>query len=644
MNRKFAVILIFVSIIGFPSFPIGIIAPSEDCDNSHAISAIPAVTKFKLSWKAEVDASYAFGPGKFGEYFYYFQRGYDRGIFQGYAEIEIIDPRQYEPHLITNFWANGYYEVGSYLEKDKWEEPDLYAFTDQYWSHDLTENGKKQIKRDLSYDFSYWELSDGSVRIGLIFDFWHNFESTLIWDILQASPQYDPDCNCYKMRSSYLQDIQTTWFQFPGDRSFGTLEFDEKRDRYDVSYIIALSHRNPFTDKMEPYGSVHWQFTVEKVEKSQEMIRPVDGYIISGFGMRQLEYEKKPRMHKGIDIVWKKPGAIKEAPVVAAADGLVVKSEWDTQGAKGWYVEIQHHNIKKRNGFVVYDVRTVYLHLNERPYVSTGQVIEQGDIIGRVGKTGSPRYGYHLHFGVKESGKPVNPLGYVYYTHVKLIRAKIRCPIDIVLIDPDGLVVSKEKIEIPEVAVYLEEDFNADGIIDKSITISIRKNGIYKINVVPEPDALPTDTYGLIVSTDDITMVLAEDLPISDIPTQPYTILSTESGVEPIILATIDLDPDTLNLDSKGKWVTAYIELPEGYNIIDIDISSVELKDGDTLITSSEWGDIQDSTLMVKFSRSDVIEYLEAKEGEINEFDFIITGLIDGELFGGSDIIRVKNE
>jgi len=33
--------------------------------------------------------------------------------------------------------------------------------------------------------------------------------------------------------------------------------------------------------------------------------------------------------------------------------------------------------------------------------------------------------------------------------------------------------------------------------------------------------------------------------------------------------ATVDLDPDTLNLESKGKWITCYIELPEGYGIGD---------------------------------------------------------------------------
>ena len=63
-----------------------------------------------------------------------------------------------------------------------------------------------------------------------------------------------------------------------------------------------------------------------------------------------------------------------------------------------------------------------------------------------------------------------------------------------------------------------------------------------------------------------------------------------------------------------------------------------------TILPLYAWGEIQDTVLMVKFSRLDVIEYLKAKEGEINEAGFIVTGLVDGELFGGSDTIRVKDE
>jgi hypothetical protein len=43
------------------------------------------------------------------------------------------------------------------------------------------------------------------------------------------------------------------------------------------------------------------------------------------------------------------------------------------------------------------------------------------------------------------------------------------------------------------------------------------------------------------------------------------------------LLTEIDIDPDTLNLKSKIKWVTAYIELPGGYDVADIDVGTVKL-------------------------------------------------------------------
>ena len=30
--------------------------------------------------------------------------------------------------------------------------------------------------------------------------------------------------------------------------------------------------------------------------------------------------------------------------------------------------------------------------------------------------------------------------------------------------------------------------------------------------------------------------------------------------------------PDTLNLKDRGRWVTAYVELPQGYDVDDIDL------------------------------------------------------------------------
>jgi hypothetical protein len=109
-----------------------------------------------------------------------------------------------------------------------------------------------------------------------------------------------------------------------------------------------------------------------------------------------------------------------------------------------------------------------------------------------------------------------------------------------------------------------------------------------------------------------------------------------------IIPATIDLDLDTLNLHSKGKWVTTYVELPEDYDASNIDVSTIRLndevqvEDNPTEIGDYDGDGIAD--LMVKFDRSAVQEILEVGD----EVGITVTGeLTDGTPFGGSDTIRV---
>jgi PKD repeat protein len=98
--------------------------------------------------------------------------------------------------------------------------------------------------------------------------------------------------------------------------------------------------------------------------------------------------------------------------------------------------------------------------------------------------------------------------------------------------------------------------------------------------------------------------------------------------------ATIDIDPDTLNLKSKGKWITCYIDLP-GYDVKEIDISSILLED----VIPAEWGDIQNTRLMVKFERSEVEDLIGTPSEDV---ELIVTGeLKNGIHFEGSDIIRV---
>ncbi|HUV64318.1 MAG TPA: hypothetical protein VMW24_10495, partial [Sedimentisphaerales bacterium] len=123
----------------------------------------------------------------------------------------------------------------------------------------------------------------------------------------------------------------------------------------------------------------------------------------------------------------------------------------------------------------------------------------------------------------------------------------------------------------------------------------------------------------------------------------------TVTVTSPTIAAIIDIDPDTLNLSSEGNPVTAYIQLPQGYDIADIDVSSILLNDviPVAMKNGSLWYDLQDSdsdgiadTLMVKFDRAAVQDILEVGE----EVEITVTGTAGGIPFVGSDTIRVIDE
>jgi len=106
------------------------------------------------------------------------------------------------------------------------------------------------------------------------------------------------------------------------------------------------------------------------------------------------------------------------------------------------------------------------------------------------------------------------------------------------------------------------------------------------------------------------------------------------------IEATVDIDPRVLNLNSEGKWVTCYVELPEGYDVRDIDVGSVLLEG----LLGVQRSDIQDAVLMVKFDREALATYLDLL-GVVPpvEVELVVTGnLTGGRHFEGSDTILAR--
>ena len=126
-----------------------------------------------------------------------------------------------------------------------------------------------------------------------------------------------------------------------------------------------------------------------------QMMFPIPGgSIVSGFGPRVHPVYGDVRVHTGVDI-----DASAGTAIHAAADGVVASAGW--MGGYGNATVIEHAG----------DLATLYGHQSEI-LVSEGETVKQGQVIGRVGCTGTCT-GPHLHWEVRVNGTPVNPMNYV---------------------------------------------------------------------------------------------------------------------------------------------------------------------------------------------------------------------------------------
>jgi murein DD-endopeptidase MepM/ murein hydrolase activator NlpD len=137
----------------------------------------------------------------------------------------------------------------------------------------------------------------------------------------------------------------------------------------------------------------------EKRLAAMPAIRPVADndvtMFISGYGMRMHPIYKVRKFHSGCDF-----SAPTGTPVYATGDGVVRMADYD--GGYGKCIEIDHGF-----GFV-----TKYAHLSAY-LVKVGQRVKRGQIIGKVGSTGTS-VSPHLHYEVIKNGQKVNPIAYFF--------------------------------------------------------------------------------------------------------------------------------------------------------------------------------------------------------------------------------------
>lgn len=124
-------------------------------------------------------------------------------------------------------------------------------------------------------------------------------------------------------------------------------------------------------------------------------------YISSPYGYRTHPVTgEKYSFHRGIDIP-----ASGGKNIYAALSGVVITSTYNS--SYGYYIIIDH-GIFGNTGKRLY---TLYAH-SSKLIAKKGEKVSQGDIIAKVGTTGSST-GNHLHFEIRMDSSTVNPLEYV---------------------------------------------------------------------------------------------------------------------------------------------------------------------------------------------------------------------------------------
>ena len=155
---------------------------------------------------------------------------------------------------------------------------------------------------------------------------------------------------------------------------------------------VSLSAKNKkrtsleYTQAMDVYNSStlknHWY---------EDFIYPLNTAITSGFGTKRIYNDIVKSYHTGID--------------------FKAKINTKVQASNSGIVKIASNRFYAGNSVIIdhgQGVYTCYFHLN-KIFVSAGDFIQKGDIVGLSGNTGRST-GPHLHFATFVNGIQVNPV------------------------------------------------------------------------------------------------------------------------------------------------------------------------------------------------------------------------------------------
>ncbi len=174
---------------------------------------------------------------------------------------------------------------------------------------------------------------------------------------------------------------------------------------------------------------------------------------------------------------------------------------------------------------------------------------------------------------------------------------------------------------------------------EQTLTLEVNRNSNYRYPYFAYfvlPDSLLISEL-FATSFDTLRYGIHQDYTLTSIPgynlitirlNKDTTSLSLKYGTKAYGI----LQPAVLNLDSQGRWVTAYIELPSGYDVNDIDVSTLRLEFRRQFVNAEthpaqigDWDKDGIPDLMVKFDRQKVIDMLSDIEAPA-DLELLITG------------------
>jgi len=154
---------------------------------------------------------------------------------------------------------------------------------------------------------------------------------------------------------------------------------------------VSLSKKNKLRTSKEYQEAINIYNSVSsKNYWFEDFIYPLDSKITSPFGTKRVYNNTTKSYHTGVDF---------KAP-------LNTKIKASNNGV----VKISKNRFYAGNSIIIdhgHGIYTCYFHLNKM-FVSVGEFVQKGDIIGLSGSTGRST-GPHLHFATFVNGVQINP-------------------------------------------------------------------------------------------------------------------------------------------------------------------------------------------------------------------------------------------